>query len=55
MNNRDEIYMKDFNKSIDDWKIPTTSYNQIYQMEKWKLFSKNDYYIAIEEKDVPIT
>ena len=55
INNRDEIYLKDFDKAIDDWKIPKMSYDQIYQMAKWKIFGKNDYVIATEEKDIPIS
>ena len=55
INNRDEIYMKDFDKAIDDWKVSKMSYDQIYQMAKWKIFGKNDYVIATEEKNIPIS
>ena len=54
LNNRDEIIIKDFDQAIDDWKIPKQSYDQIYQMKKWKLFGKSDYVITTEEKDIPI-
>ena len=54
-NNRDEIYLKDFDETIDNWKIPKMSYDQIYKMAKWKIFAKNDYVIATEKKDVPIS
>ena len=54
LNNRDEIIIKDFDQAINDWKIPKQSYDQIYQMKKWKLLGKSNYVITTEEKDIPI-
>src|SRR5262249_17987468 len=53
--NNEEIIIQDFEKIIDNWKIPKVQKDQIYKQSKFNILQKSDYTIKTKERNINLT